>query len=138
MTTCLQCLCLVHKKVGSKNDTIADDINLATLENTRGNAAQNIFLTFEFQCVTCIWATLETCNHIITRGQYIDHFSFSFIAPLQTEQDVNFTFVHFSVFFYFVSFLFSFGESIGLDTYCIHHRYTWRMPRGENALTSPA
>ena len=85
------------------SSSITDDVHLSTLEDTRGNTAQDIFLPLELQCVTGIWTALETGNHIITRGQHIDHLSFSFIAPLQSEQDVNFTFVHFFMIFYSVS-----------------------------------
>ena len=57
-----------------------------------------------------IGATLKAGNHVILRGQDIDHLSFTFIAPLQTQQDVNLTFVHLSlavfvvVFFFFEAF----------------------------------
>ena len=104
MSTGLQSLCLVHKEVGSKNDTITDDVHLAALEDTRGNATENILLTLEFESVTGIGSTLKTSNDIITRGQYIDHLSFSFIAPLQSEQDVTFTFVPFLCSFLFCFF----------------------------------
>ena len=94
MAACLECLCLVHEEIGSQHHTIADDIHLATLEDTRGNRAQHILLTFELQRMAGIRTTLEACNHIVLRGQHIDHLTFSFITPLQSEQDVNFSFVH--------------------------------------------
>ena len=44
--------------------------------------------------MTGVGATLEAGYHIILWGQHVDHLSFTFIAPLQTEQDVNFTLIH--------------------------------------------
>ena len=94
MTTCLKCLCLLHKEIGRQNDTITDDIHLSTLEDTRGNRTKHILLTFELKGMTSIRTTLEACYYIVLGGQYINHLTFSFVAPLQTQQDINFTFVH--------------------------------------------
>ena len=101
VATSLQRLGLIHKEIGSEHHSITDDVNLSALENTRGDTAKHILLSLEFESVTSIRSALESCNNIITRGQYIDHLSFSFIAPLQSEQDVNFSFVHCFVFFLF-------------------------------------
>jgi hypothetical protein len=43
-----------------------------------------------------IRATLEAGYNVILWCQYVDHLSFSFVAPLQSEQDVNFTLIHLS------------------------------------------
>ena len=36
------------------------------------------------------WATLKAGHDLIMGGQHIDHFAFSFVAPLQTENDIDF------------------------------------------------
>ena len=51
--------------------------------------------------MTSIRTALETGYHIVLRGQYIDHLTFSFVAPLQTQQDIYFTFVHNTLFICF-------------------------------------
>ena len=94
MTAGLQSLSLVHKQIGSQNNTITDDIDLSTLKDSRWNGTQHILLTFELQRMTSIRTTLETGHNIVLRGQYINHLTFSFVAPLQTKQDIYFSFVH--------------------------------------------
>ena len=101
MSALLKILSLSHEEVWSKNNAITDDINLTTLEDTRRDRAEDVFLSFELKGMTCVRTTLEACYYIILRGQYIDHLSFTFIAPLQTEQDIYFT-VHFYFSLYFI------------------------------------
>ena len=100
VTAGLQSHCFFHKEVWRQYDTIADNVHLATLENTRWDAAKNIFLSFELQSVTSIRSTLEAGYHIILRGQHIDHLTFSFIAPLKTQQDINFSLIHLFMCYY--------------------------------------
>ena len=102
MAALFQCLGFVHEEVGSQHHTIADDIDLTTLKDTRGDRAQHVLLAFELQRVAGIGTALKTGNNIILRGQHIDHLAFSFIAPLQSQQDVNFTLIH--LLFVFVEF----------------------------------
>ena len=85
---------LVHEEVRSEHHAIADNVHLTTLEDTRWNRAQHILLAFELQRVAGIRTTLETGHHIVLGGQHVDHLTFSLIAPLQTQQDINFSFVH--------------------------------------------
>ena len=94
MAALLKILCLSHEEVWSKNNTITDDIYLTTLEDTRRDRAEDVFLSFELEGVTCVRTALETGYYVILGGQHIDHLTFSFVAPLQTEQDINFSFVH--------------------------------------------
>ena len=97
MTAGLQSLGFVHKEVGSQNHAVANDIHLSTLKNTRWNRAQHVFLSLELQRVASIRTTLETSNNIILGSQNIDYLTFSFIAPLQSEQDIYFTLIHLCV-----------------------------------------
>ena len=95
MTASLQCLGFLHEQVGSQDDTIAYDIRFVSLENTGGNGAKHIFLTFELQRMTGIRTSLEASHHIILGGEHINDLTFSFIAPLQAQQDINFSLIHF-------------------------------------------
>ena len=99
MTALLKILSLTHKEVWSQNYTIADDVHLTTLENTRRDRAKHILLALKLQCMSSIRTTLETSNDIILRGQHVNHLTFTFIAPLQTQQDIYFTCVHFLSFY---------------------------------------
>ena len=111
MSTCFECLGLVHEEVRSQHHAITNNIHLAPLEDTRGNGAKHILLTFKLQCVASIGTTLKTSYHVVLRGQYIDHLTFSFVTPLQTEQDINFSLIHF--FIVFCNFvLFSFARLV--------------------------
>ena len=94
MTTSLQRFGFVHKQVGSQHHAITDDVDLTALEDTRGYRAQHILLALELECMASVRTALETGYHIILRGQHVDHLTFSFVAPLQTEQDINFTLIH--------------------------------------------
>jgi len=49
-------------------DTIADDVDLIALENTGRDGTQYVFLTVEFQGVSCIGAALEAANQVVTGG----------------------------------------------------------------------
>ena len=98
VTTGLQCLGLFHEQVGSQHHAIADDVYLTALEDTGRNRTQHILLTFELQGVACIGTALKTSYHIILWGQHVNHLSFTFVAPLQTQQDVNFSLIHLSLF----------------------------------------
>ena len=114
MTTGLERLGLLHEKVGSQDDTITYDIGLTPLEDARGYRAKHILLTFELQCMSRIRTTLETSHHIILRGEHINNLTFSFVAPLQTQQDINFTLIHcFLSFFLVLSLFFQTGPAGG-------------------------
>ena len=95
MTALLQVLSLLHEEVWSQNDTITNNVHLTALENTRRDRAKNVFLSLKLQCMSCIRTTLKASYHIILRGQHVNHLTFTFIAPLKTQQDIYFTCVHF-------------------------------------------
>ena len=52
-----------------------------------------------------IWSSLETSYHIIVGSKHIHYFSFTFIAPLETQQDIDFTCIHINYNEYLYSFL---------------------------------
>ena len=72
----------------------ANHVDLSSLEDAGRDGTQHIFLTVELQRVTSVGTALESCYHIVARGQHVDHLAFSFIAPLESQQNVNLSFVH--------------------------------------------
>ena len=110
MAALFQCLGFIHEEIGSQHHTIANDIDLTSLEDTRGDRAQHVLLAFELQRVAGIRTALKTGNNIILRGQHVDHLTFTFIAPLQSQQDINFTLIH--LLFVFVEFFILFCRVI--------------------------
>ena len=95
----LQRLGLVHEEVGSQHHTIAYNVHLVTLEDARRDAAQHIFLPLKLQCVPGIGASLESGYNIIAGSEHVNYLSLAFVAPLQTQQDVNLSFVHHSCYY---------------------------------------
>ena len=64
--------------------SVAYDVHLVALENSRRNRAQNIFFTIEFERVPCIGSALETSYHIVFGGEHVNNFTFSLVAPLKS------------------------------------------------------
>ena len=50
---------------------------------------KHVLYSVKLECVPCVWATLKPRYYIVARRQYIHDFSFSLIAPLKAENDVN-------------------------------------------------
>ena len=123
VSTGFKCLGFLHEEIGSQNYTITDNVNLSTLEDSRWNRTEHILLSFKFQCMASIRTTLETGNNIVLGSQNINYLTFSFVAPLQTEQDIYFTFVH-------NSYLFSF--------YFLALFFLMLLPFGNHRLTGTA
>ena len=65
---CLQCFSFRFKQRRVEHHAITDDIYFITLENSRRNGTEHIFLTFKLQCMTGVRATLKTCHHIVSRS----------------------------------------------------------------------
>ena len=51
---------------------------------------QDILVAIEFQGMASVGATLKAGNDIITGSEVVNNFTFSFVAPLQTEDNINF------------------------------------------------
>ena len=103
MSALLKLLGFGHEEVWRQHHSVADNVALATLENTRGNTAQHIFLTFKLQSVAGIGSSLKASYHVIVWCEHINNFSFALIAPLQAEKHVNFSCVHFLCFMSVIS-----------------------------------
>ena len=119
----LQILGLLHEKVWRKYDTVAYYVHLAALEYARRYASQNVFLTLKLKGMACIRTALKACHDIIFRRKHINNLALAFIAPLQTEQDINFAFFHIrsNVYSCYLCFLFSFDASTLPGMCCTFH-----------------
>ena len=84
MAALLQFLGLIHKQIRGQNHTIAYDVDLAPLEDTRRNGTKYILLAFKLQCMSGIRTALKPSHDIILRCQHINNLPFAFIAPLET------------------------------------------------------
>jgi hypothetical protein len=65
------------------DNSVANEINLSGMENTRRDSVQYMFYAFEFESVTGIWTALETGCYIIIACENINDLPFSLIAPLK-------------------------------------------------------
>ena len=85
-----QLLGLGPEQDGIDDHTVADDIGLATLENPRRNRAQDVLLTVELKRMAGIGTALETRYDLVAGRQYIHDLALALVAPLQTEDHVDF------------------------------------------------
>ena len=85
-----QLLGLGPEQNGIDDHTVADDIGLATLENPRRNRAQDVLLTVELKRMAGIGTALETRYDLVAGRQYIHDLALALVAPLQTEDHVDF------------------------------------------------
>src|SRR5690606_8500186 len=69
---------------------VSNNVYFGFMENSRRYGVQHMFQSIEFKCMAGIWATLEPGYHIVFGSQYIHYLSFSFVAPLEAEQYINF------------------------------------------------
>ena len=73
-----------------------------------------------------IGSTLKTSYNVVAWCEHVHDLSFTFIAPLQSQQDINFTFVHccFIMCVYFYLFFFLFSMLSCLDSLVWHTEHT--------------
>ena len=67
-----------------QHNTIAYQIDFAALEDTGRDTTQDVFLPFKFKGMPGVRTSLEAGNNIILRSQYIHHFAFPLIPPLES------------------------------------------------------
>ena len=70
---------------------VTDDIDRIRTEDAGGNRVQHETVPVEDEGVSGVGAALEAGDHLVIRGQDIDHLSFALVAPLQAEDHVNLT-----------------------------------------------
>lgn len=68
--------------------TIAHDVHDTFPEDATGNRMENVFDTFEFQCMSRIGATLKAGDYLVLGCENVNDFSFAFVSPLEAEQNV--------------------------------------------------
>ena len=85
-----QCLGLLLEEDRVEHHAVANHVDLIALKYTRRDRTQHVLLPVELQCMPGIGATLKAGHDLIMGGQHIDHLAFSFVAPLQTENDIDF------------------------------------------------
>ena len=80
----LELLGLATEKHRVENDTITYHIGYGSLgEHARGNGAEHMLVSVEFECVSGVGAALETGYHIVLGSEDIDNLALAFVAPLQ-------------------------------------------------------
>ena len=71
---------LGHEEVGGNDTTVADDVQLALVEDARGDAAEHELLAFEDDGVSGIGTTGKSCHNVVAWGEYVYNLTFSFVA----------------------------------------------------------
>jgi len=69
---------------------VSDDILDITSEYTGRDLVKYVLDSIELKRVTSVGASLESCNYLIVRSNYVNNFTFSFIAPLKAQQNIYF------------------------------------------------
>ena len=70
------------------DDAVADHILGARAENATGDGVEDVFLAVKNQRVSGVRTALKTCDDVVLRGEDIDNFAFSFIAPLEAQEHI--------------------------------------------------
>ena len=81
---------LFTEKDGVEHHPVTDDIGLTSLKDTRRDRAEYVFFAVELQRMPCIGTALKACHDFVGGGQYVDDLAFAFVAPLQTQDDIDF------------------------------------------------
>ena len=68
------------------HETVADDAFAGFAEDAGGGEVKYKFLVFDFYGVSGVVAALVTNYPVGVVGEYIDYFSFAFVAPLRAEE----------------------------------------------------
>ena len=93
----------LHEEVGSNHTTIANDVELAFVEDATRNGPQHKLLTFKDDGVSRIRAACIPCNYVISRSENIHDLTFTFVAENDAQKCIYFTFSHIS--YYLISYL---------------------------------
>ena len=73
---------------GVHDHAVANNVQRILVEDARGNRVQHVLDSVKLQGVSCIGAALKAGYHVVATGQYVHNFPFSFVPPLEAEQDV--------------------------------------------------
>ena len=91
---------LCHEQVGSDDAAVADDVQFALVEDTRGDAAEDELLALEDDGVSGIWTAGKTCHNVVAWGEYVYNLTFAFVAEDDAQEGINFSFCHSSYDYY--------------------------------------
>ena len=80
----------VHKNNGIHHYGVTYYIYGVFPENAGRHGMENETISVEMERVPGVGASLKTCRNFIVGGQYIDHFSFALITPLEPEDYIYF------------------------------------------------
>ena len=83
-----------RKQVGRYHASIANDIQFALVEDSRGNASQHEFLSFKDDSVSRIRTTCKACHYIIAWCEDIHYLSLALISEYDSQQGIYFSFSH--------------------------------------------
>ena len=70
------------------DDAVADDVHRIRAENPGGNGVEDESVPVEDERMTRVRAALEAGDHLVVRGQDIDHLSLALVTPLEAEDHV--------------------------------------------------
>ncbi len=83
-------LSLISEEDRIEHHSVAYYIDLAMLKHTRGDRAEHILLPVKFERMSGVGATLKARYRVITGGEHVHHLTFSLVAPLKAEQNIDF------------------------------------------------
>jgi hypothetical protein len=66
-----------------EDDAIANYVEDVRVENAARHLVQHVLLAIEGEGMAGVGATLKAGYGIVGRGEYVNDFSFSFVAPLE-------------------------------------------------------
>src|SRR4051812_39689851 len=88
----LQCIDFFLHCYWIDDDSVSNDIFYSVMKNSGRYRMQNMFDSVELESMSRVWSTLEPGYNFIRRSKDIYNFSFSFIAPLEAEENVDWHF----------------------------------------------
>ena len=83
-----------HEQVRRDDTAVSDDVHFVFGEDARGDGAEHEFLAVEDDGVSRVRAAGEAGDHVIIRSEHVHDFSFSFISENDSQQGVDFSFLH--------------------------------------------
>ena len=84
-----------HEEVGRNDAAVADNIDFAFVEDTRGNRTEHKFLALKDNGVASVGAAGEACHYVVSGREEIHYFTLAFVAEDDTEECINFSLCHF-------------------------------------------
>lgn len=80
---------LLHQADRIDHYAVADHALHARAEDAGRNQMQHIAVLADLDGVTGVIAALKADDHVDVAGQHVDQFSFAFVSPLSSDQNIN-------------------------------------------------